>query len=181
METSPAKPTLKQRIAHETAEYLVVLAYMATILAAFTAYRRLVLAEYGVVYYVYAFGLVEAMILAKIVLIGRALHVGERLHARARAWQVAYRSVAFGLLVFLFSGVEEAAKRLLHHGGILPDVRDMPSWAWDEALARSILLLVAFVPMFAMDELATYMGPGKLSAFFFRRREATPPGGAPPA
>ncbi len=180
MDTSPAKPTVKQRIAHEMSEYLVLSVYMAAILAAFTAYRHLVLAEYGVVYYAYAFGLVEALILAKIVLIGRALHVGDRVHLRARAWQVLYRSVAFGVLAFLFSAVEEAVKRLLHHGGILPHVREMPPWAWDEALAKSILLLVAFVPLFAMDEVADYMGPGRLYAFFFKRREPAP-GEAPPA
>ncbi len=68
--TPSTSPAWLQKLKHETVEYLAVFAYMAAILLAFAIYNRAILAEYGVAYLPIAFGLLEAAILAKIVVIG---------------------------------------------------------------------------------------------------------------
>jgi hypothetical protein len=50
---------------------------MISFIGAFTLYRHLILAEYGI-YFSYGSAIIEGLILGKIVLIGEALHVGER-------------------------------------------------------------------------------------------------------
>jgi hypothetical protein len=108
-------PAWLQKLKQETAEYLAVFAYMAAILLAFAIYNRAILAEYGVAYLPIAFGLLEAAILAKIVVIGQAFHFGARFDGRPLAWTVLYRSTAFAVLTALFAILEEGVKRLLHH------------------------------------------------------------------
>jgi hypothetical protein len=72
MSSDPArKGSVKQRLEHEMKEYLVIAAYLAAFFVSFTTYRKLVLAEYHVGYFAYGWALMEAMILAKVILIGQ--------------------------------------------------------------------------------------------------------------
>ena len=172
----PKSPGWLQKLEHETAEYLAVFAYMAAILLAFAIYNRAILAEYGVAYLPIAFGLLEAAILAKIVVIGQAFHFGARFDGRPLAWTVLYRSTAFALLTAVFAVVEEGVKRLLHHQKLIEHRALDAPWAWDQAVAHAVILFVAFVPLFAIQELGKVIGPDKLAGYFFGERRRKAPG-----
>jgi hypothetical protein len=174
--TPHGKPSWLRKLEHETAEYLVVFAYMAAILLAFAIYNRAILAEYGVAYLPIAFGLLEAAILAKIVIIGEAFHLGHRFDGRPLAWTVLYRATIFALLTAVFSLVEEGVKRLLHHQKLLQHQPFDAPWAWDRAVAHAVILFVAFVPLFAIQELGKVIGPDKLAGYFFGERRRKAPG-----
>src|SRR5678815_5148825 len=77
MNSQTGRVDLRTRVRHEFEEYLLVSAYMISFIGAFTLYRHLILAEYGI-YFSYGSAIIEGLILGKIVLIGEALHVGER-------------------------------------------------------------------------------------------------------
>ncbi len=66
-------PTLRQRLREELKTYWIITLYLWLFLGLFTVYRRLVLAETGTPYLHYGLALVEAMIIAKVVLVGRML------------------------------------------------------------------------------------------------------------
>jgi hypothetical protein len=172
--TPPRSPAWLQKLKHETAEYLAVFAYMAAILLAFAIYNRALLAEYGVAYLPIAFGLIEAAILAKIVVIGQAFHFGARFDGRPLAWTVLYRSTAFALLTALFAILEDGVKRLLHHQKLIEHQPYDAPWAWDRAVAHAVILFVAFVPLFAIQELGKALGPGTLAGYFFGKRRERP-------
>ena len=70
---------LKEKAIEEFRLYLIVFAYLALMLGAFTTYRRLVLAQAGISYAHYGAGIIEAAVVAKVILIGQALGVGKRL------------------------------------------------------------------------------------------------------
>ena len=54
--------TLKQKAKHELIEYAVNVAYLAIVFAAFTWYRRLILASYDITYTNYWVALIEALV-----------------------------------------------------------------------------------------------------------------------
>ena len=56
---------LKQKAKHELIEYAVNVAYLAIVFAAFTWYRRLILASYDITYTNYWFALIQALILGE--------------------------------------------------------------------------------------------------------------------
>ena len=172
----PKSPAWLQKLEHETAEYLAVFAYMAAILLAFAIYNSAILAEYGVAYLPIAFGLLEAAILAKIVVIGQAFHFGARFDGRPLAWTVLYRSIVFALLTAAFAVAEEGVKRLLHHQKLIEHRALDAPWAWDRAVAHAVILFVAFVPLFAIQELGKVIGPDKLAGYFFGERRRKEPG-----
>jgi hypothetical protein len=167
MSTKVAAVSLRARVRHEFEEYLLISAYMIAFIGAFTLYRHLILARYGV-YFSYGSAIIEGLILGKIVLIGQALHVGERKIDRPLIWATLRKSLLFGLLFFAFSLLEVAVKRLIHHEPVFQAFAGITPESLNEALARSIMMFVALIPFFAFGELRKHFGIESLVRVFFR-------------
>jgi hypothetical protein len=168
MSKDPAsKGSVKQRLEHEMKEYLVIAAYLAAFFLSFTTYRKLVLAEYHVGYFAYGWALMEAMILAKVILIGQVMHLGDRFRDRPLIVSTLWKSIVFSLLVALFVVLEHVVAALLHHRSIASEFQLTGGQGY-EMLARVQLMLVAFVPFFAFREISVVLGEGKLLELFFQ-------------
>ena len=74
------------------------------------------------------------------------------------------------MFVFLFHFLEEFVKRVIHHkpSGTVLDEFDL-----EQTLARTIIILCAFIPLFAFRELRRVLGEEKLYALFANRGAAT--------
>ncbi len=55
--------------------------YLAFFFCALATYSTLLLKEYEVPYWSYAFALINALVIAKVILIGQAVHIGEKYEA----------------------------------------------------------------------------------------------------
>lgn len=161
------KPETTARAIEEFKLYWICAAYLFVALGSFILYRRLILAEVGVPFLNYGFAAIESLIIAKVVLIGRALKVGTRFENKPLAISVAYKSVMFGLVVFVFGVVEHVATGLLHRLSWSEIVTHLESIGLLELLARMLMMTIAFIPMFAFWELARVIGEAELKALFF--------------
>jgi hypothetical protein len=170
-DTHTDPPGLKQKVVHEIIEYWVNFAYLAFFLVAFTWYRRLILAAYGVQYTDYWLPLIEAAVLAKVIMIGDLLRLGRRLDRRPLIVTTLYRTVVFSLWVGAFSVVEETVRGLLHRRGLLGGVEEIVTRNWHEVLAECVVTFAAFVPFFAFKEVERVMGEKKFRAVFWTRRD----------
>jgi hypothetical protein len=169
---APEHASLKERALKEFRIFWIITLYLALFLGSFTVYRRLILKEFGVAYLHYGFALIEALIIAKVILIGQAFGVAKRFERGPLILSVLYKSILFGLLVFLFGILERVVEGLIHQrdwAGILQGVTDLGLY---ELLARTVMLIVAFVPFFAFWEIGRVLGPGRLSALFFSSQGA---------
>jgi hypothetical protein len=164
------KPGLKQRISHELLEYWINFVYLAIFFAVFTWYRRLILAEYHIAYLHYWIAVFEALIMAKVILVGDALRLGRRFEDKPLIFPALYKAFVFSLFVGLFAVLEHAIGGLLHGKGLAGGFREFMNEGKDELLARCLLTFFAFIPFFAFKELGRVMGDGKLGALFFFRR-----------
>ncbi len=160
---------IRARLAAEMRTMLVVFAYLATFLGALTLYRRLVLDAYQINYFHYGYSLVEALILAKVIVFGSALGIGERFRGRPLIIPTLYKTVCFSLLVLAFSILEHLIEGWIH-GKTTRTAWDalLDQGVW-EILARALVILLAFVPMFAVWETGRALGDGVLLELFFRR------------
>ncbi len=159
---------LKKRLTHEMESYVVISVYLGVFLLSFATYRRLLMEEYDLGYFQIGWVVVEALILGKIVLIGEALHVGERLQDRALFLSVLWKTFTFSLLVLAFKVLEHVVSALLHHKPV-SEIFDLSGGRGIEILSRVELMAVAFVPFFAFRELGRVLGEGKLVEIFFRK------------
>jgi hypothetical protein len=173
--TDPGKKGLKQKIAHETREYLLFAAYLACFFVSLTTYRKLVLAEYHIGYFEYGWALLQALILSKVILIGEALHIGERFQDRPLIVSTLWKSLVFALFAAVLVLAEHVISARLHHESVVA-VLELQGPHRVEVIARFQLMLVAFVPFFAFRETDRAIPSAQLFQLFFRGR----PGGGKP-
>jgi hypothetical protein len=167
-----AKAQLKERAVEEFKTYWIIALYLWLFLGSFTIYRRLVIAETGFAYLHYGVALVEALVIAKVILIGRLFGFSRRFEDRPLIVPVLYKSILFSLLVVLFGVIERLAEGLIHKQGLVGGIHKIAELDGDEFAARIVILIVAFVPFFAFGEIGRTLGAQKLAAMFFGKREA---------
>jgi len=173
---SRAEASFKEKAIEEFKVFWIITLYLALFLGAFTVYRRLILKEFGVVYLHYGFALIEALIIAKVILIGRAFRLGKRFERGPLIWSTIYKSALFGVLVMLFGILEHVIEGLLHKKDLTEILNGFVDIGMYEILARMIMLILSFIPFFAFWEIGRVLGRGKLSALFFSRQsEANSP------
>jgi hypothetical protein len=157
---------LKARALEEFKLYWLCTAYLFVALGSFILYRRLILAEAGLPYLNYGVAAIEAMIIAKVVLIGRALKVGTRFENRPIAISIAYKTVIFGLVVLAFGVLERVVTGLIRRQTMAAIVQNLESVGIYELLARVLMMTIAFIPMFAFWEVGRTIGLTQLRALF---------------
>jgi hypothetical protein len=172
---SEKKTYLKTRLLKETKTILLVWVSLALLLGSFATYRRLLLAEYQIAFFRYGYSAIEAFVLAKVIVLGRLLGLGERFRGRPLIVPTLYKTVSFSVLVLAFSILEHLIVGLLHGDGptkVLEDVMNKGIW---EILAQVMVLFIALLPLFAVWETDRVLGEGKLFDLFFKQRASLTP------
>ena len=162
---------VKQKLVHELKRLLLISIYLALFFSVFKLYKRLLLDEYQVPLVTYGFVVLQSLALAKIILTGEALRLGERFHDRPLIVPTLYHTVVFCAFAWAFDIVEHfvvGTVRGKGPGEILAEILDK---GWPHMLAGTLVVFVAFLPFFAFRELDRVLGEGKLRELFLGRRE----------
>lgn len=153
-------------------EYWIDVAYLTLVFAAFTQYRRLLLAAHGIIYTDYWFALIKALILAKVIMIGAVLRLGRGLDQKPLIYPTLYKTAVFTLFLAIFTVLENVIKVLRKGTGFTRDLVELLGKGPNEFLANSLVVFVAFIPFFGVKELGRVLGKDKMRALFFRKRAA---------
>ena len=173
-----AKADIKQRALEEFRLFWIITLYLWVFLGAFTVYRRLIIDETGAVYLHYGISLIEALVIAKVILIGKMFGLSKRFEDKPLIVPVLYKSILFGIFVLLFGVIEHLVEGWIRRQGLLGGLHEISALGRDELGARALILIVAFVPFFAFYEIGRVIGMQKLAAMFFSKRGSN--GKAPP-
>ena len=163
--------SLKEKAVDELKEFWIIVIYLVVFLAGFTFYRRMVLAEVGVTYLHYGFALIQALVIGKVVLIGRALGLGKMPDRAPLILSVVYRALLFAVLTILFGVLEYVIDGLIHKDDWATIARKLLAVGTHELFARMVMLFISFVPFFAFWEIGEAVGRKKLIEMFFANRE----------
>lgn len=167
---NPKKATLKQKATHELREFAVISLYLAFFFCAIATHSVLLLNQFHVSYFVYSTALVNALVVAKVILIGEYAHLGKQNESKPLFQSALYKAFLFSLLVFAFHIIEEAIKRRWHGENFATAYHGIRV---NELLARSVVVFCAFLPLFAFRELRRVMGEDNFSSLFFRSGATT--------
>jgi hypothetical protein len=161
----------KTRILHEVSEYWMNVCYLTLVFASFTQYRRLILAVHDITYTNYWVAVIEALILAKVIMIGSVFRLGRGLERKPLIYPTLYKTVVFTLFCGLFALGEHAIKGLWQGEGVMGGLAELFGKGTHELLANSLVVFVAFIPYFGVKELGRVLGEDKIRALFFWRRD----------
>ena len=162
--SNPQKSSLKEKAAHEFREIAVVFLYLAFFFCALATYGMLLLGRFHISYFAYGTALINALVITKVILIGEAVHIGNRYEHKPLFYSAVYKAFLFSLLVLAFHFLEEAIKRLVHGqdiAGALHEIR------LDELLARSVVVFCTFIPLFGFREMRRMLGEDKFRTLLF--------------
>jgi len=161
--------TLKQKAAHELEEMVFISLYLAFFFCAMATYRMILLNDFRDSWFNYTAALINALVVAKVILIGEYAHLGKRVEARPLLLSAIYKSLLYGLLVFAFHLVEEAVKHLLHGEALAGAFRQIHI---DDMIGRALVIFCTFIPFFAFRELSRVLGEDKFRDLILHHRSA---------
>lgn len=168
MQGAGTKPTLKQRLLHEFREYLINATYMALFFSAVIFYRRALLAEHGIVVEDYFLGVIKALVIGKVIMVGAFLRLSRYYEDRPLIIPTLYKTVLFTLWVVLFDIVEAWIRAWIATGGPITAFSNLGHHIDMPWLGAVIVVGVCFLPFFAMKEASRVMGSAVFRGMFFK-------------
>jgi hypothetical protein len=169
-EVALSKRTWKDKLFRELVEYWINVIYLAVVFAAFTEYQRLVLAAHDIVYTNYWVAVIEALILAKVILIGEVVRLGRGLEDKPLIYSTVYKSLVFSVFVGLFKVIERTVVGLFGGEGLMGGVAHFSEKGPHLVLANSLVVFVALLPFFGVRELGRVLGERRIRDLFFQTR-----------
>jgi len=173
--TEAHKPSLKERAAHEARTFLVIFVYLFILFSLFVLYEAIILGHEGIQhgYTPYGFAAINALILAKVMLVADDLHLGRRFEHLPLVYSILFKAAAFAIVCICFYVVEETVVGMVHGKTAMESVPRIGGTLRGILIAASILT-VELIPFFAFSEISRVIGRDKLHALLFMRSPSRP-------
>lgn len=168
---------LKTGAIDETKKLFGIFIYLWVLLSLFSFHKALVLNEEYLLYD-QGFALINALVLAKVVLIGEFFRFGDKLTNRPLIYPIIFKSAVFAVLLICFHIVEETLTGVLHGKTPFQSIPSIGGGTLQGILMVGIIMFVALMPFFAFRELDRAIGTRELHKLLFG--DATKAAAAPP-
>ena len=167
-----ATASLIRRVLKDARELALLTAYFYVVFVTVVFYKATVLHSYGVRYVVWGTALFKAILIAKFMLVGRAIKIGEGSYEAPLIKPILHKVSAFLFLLLALTSIEEVVTGLVHHRSISATFHGLGGSRMGETIAEVLILLLVLVPFVAVDVFGEALGKGRLQSMLFK-------GGAP--
>jgi uncharacterized protein (DUF1810 family) len=168
---------LKAGAIDETRELFGIFIYLWVLLSVFSLHKAVVLNEESLIYH-QGFAIINALALAKVVLVAEYFHVGDRLKSRPLIYPIMFKSAVFAVILICFHIIEETLIGVLHGKTLAQSIPDTGGGKLQGILMVGIIMFVVLTPFFAFRELGRAIGTEQLRSLLFGGE--TKAGAAPP-
>ena len=165
-----AKASIVKRATDELKEFLLIAAYLYICFTALAYFKAAILEVHGVEFAPFGFAAVKALICAKFMSIGHAIHLGERYKKEALIWPTLHRSVVFVALLLVLNILEELIVGYIHHRAMADSIAEIGGGTIHQFIATLIIMLLILTPFFAFRSLSEVVGERILFRLFFEPR-----------
>ena len=171
MNRLPSKAAIAERAEIEAKELFFLTLYLFIVFSALLALKSAILEAQGVHWGYWGFAAIKALLVAKFILIGRALHIGEGLRTRPLIWQTLHKAIAFTIFVAILTVIEDAAIGMAIHGKTFAQsTADLGGGTLRQMIATEFSVFLVFIPLFAFGALSEVMEDKALVRTFFVER-----------
>lgn len=164
-----AAATLWQRAVRELKQFAILTAYFYVTFGTVILMKAAVLHTHGIHYVIWGSAIVKALLIAKFMLLGRIMKIGERYRGRPLIWTTLHKAFGFLLLLVVMTVAEEAVIGLVHHRPISAILSELAGPRLEESLVEILVLLLVLIPFIAFSVLAEALEEGRLQRMFFGR------------
>ena len=168
-----ARMRIAKRAIDELKEFLVIAAYLYVCFTALAYLKAAILQAHGVSFAPFGIAAIKALICAKFMSVGHAIHLGERHKKEALIWPTLRRSFAFLVLLLVLNVLEEVILGYIHHRAVVDSIAAVGGGTMHQLIAASIVVLLILIPFFAFRSLSEVVGERNLLRLFFEPRQST--------
>jgi hypothetical protein len=147
--------------------FAFIFLYLYIIFGAIILMKAAILRAHGIDFVPWGVAVVKAAIMAKFMLVGHALKLGDRTKAGPLIWPTLYGAVTFMLLLVALTVIEEIIVGLFHGRSAVSSLRELGGAHLQETGAAMIIIFLVLIPYFAFRVLAAALGGGRLMHMFF--------------
>lgn len=162
-----ADNNMRQRLKAELHEYAIISLYLWVCFSAMLLFESAVLSDDGVPTLPMGIAVIKALVLGKFILIGKAVGIGARVQPKRLLHRIIWKSLAFLLLLIVFTGIEDLIVGLVHGHSISQIVTELVTHPMLQKIASSVLMLLVLIPMITFEEIDRDLGEGTLSRMLF--------------
>ena len=166
-----SETSLGKRVTGELREFAIIATYLYVCFTALAFLKASILHDEGIQFAPWAFAAIKAVVSAKFILVGRALHLGEGFRNYPLIVPTLYRSITFVVFVTVLTIIEEITVGYLHGRTIMDSLSEMGGGMRDQRIATILVLLLIFIPYFAFRSLGDIIGDRVLVRLYFERRQ----------
>ncbi|MBV8189915.1 MAG: hypothetical protein JOY64_10915 [Alphaproteobacteria bacterium] len=149
---------------HEIKRYLVMFVYLWVLLGLFVLNEAVILSHQGIDYRPHGFALINALVLAKVMLIAEDLNLGARLRSRPLIYPIVTEALLLSGLFIIFHIAEREILGLFHGESIAAAMPSIGGGGIKGLFCVAVILFVSLVPFFAFRRVSRELGPGRMRA-----------------
>ncbi|MCF6110862.1 hypothetical protein [Mesorhizobium muleiense] len=168
---NPSTETIAQRAKNELREYALLSLYLFVCFGALILYKAAILGEEGISYLPSGLAAIKALILAKFIMLGQMIRLGDRRGGGRIAYVIAYKALLYLILLLVLSVLEEVVVGLIHGRSVAASLAEFGGAKLPQTLATSLIMLLILIPYLASRELNVALGEGRLWKLLLERRD----------
>lgn len=157
------------KLAEELKEYAAVSLYLYVCFGAVLLFKVSVLEAQGVGYAPYGLAAGKALILGKFMLMGQAVHLGERHRHTRLIYTVLYHSAIFLVALIALLYLEELLVGAIHGRPVSQSISEIADGKWAEMAATSFVLWLILLPYFGFRQISKALGDSALIRMLFEK------------
>jgi hypothetical protein len=153
---------------HELTRFLVMFLYLWVIFGLFVLYKNIILQHQGANFSAHGFAVINALVLAKVMLVAEDLQLGRWLRGRPLIYRIIFETFLFSILFICAHAVERVVVGLFNDRDI---AESLPSFGGGGVLGLiciALILFFALMPFFAFTNIRRELGADRLNAMLFR-------------
>jgi hypothetical protein len=160
---------IKESSVAEGKKLFWIFAYLWLLLGLFSVHKSIVLNQPNLIYH-QGFAVINAALLAKVILVAEMLHVADNLNNRPLIYPIIFKSAIYSIILVSFYIIEETLIGMWLGKTAMESVPDVGGGSLKGSLVVGLMMFVVLIPFFALKELSRDLGDDRFYELFFVRR-----------
>jgi hypothetical protein len=158
--------------------FVVLFVYLWLLFALFVMNERIILRQNGINFAAQGFAVINALVLAKVMLVADELGLGRWMRRRPLIYQIISESLFLTVLFICFHIAEEVVIGLVHGQSLAASVPAIGGGGVAGLVCVAVIVFIALIPFFGFRDLSRALGSERLRALLFGTPPYQPGGGS---
>jgi hypothetical protein len=163
-----AAPVKHSKLKTELIKLFWTFLYLFLLFGMLVLFRTVTLKEHGISDIKYGMAAINALIFAKVILIGDWMKVGTKSDSQPLLYSVLAKSAAFAALFIVFHFLEDGIIGLFH-GKTVADMASADAQEMKVAMVASVIFFVTLLPFFFFREVTRELGSARVRTLLFEQ------------